>query len=40
MLVIVLLGVTLGLVRRHANTTTAIVVHAAYDIVAVLSARG
>jgi hypothetical protein len=40
MLVIVLLGVTLGLVRRHANTTTAIVVHGAYDIVASLGARG
>jgi len=40
MLVIVLLGVTLGLVRRHANTTTAIVVHAAYDVVAALAARG
>ena len=34
MLVIALLGVTLGLVRRHANTTAAIVVHSLYDIVA------
>ena len=34
MLVIALLGITLGLVRRHTNTTTAIVVHGVYDVVA------
>jgi hypothetical protein len=33
-LVIVLLGVTLGLIRRFANTTTAIVVHGLYDVLA------
>jgi len=36
MLVVAGLGVVLGLVRRQANTTTAIVVHVAYDIVAAL----
>lgn len=36
MLVIVLLGIALGLVRRAANTTTAVVVHAAYDIIAAM----
>ena len=39
MLTIVLLGVTLGLVRKSANTTTAIVVHVVYDIIAALGAR-
>ena len=39
MLVIVALGLTLGLVRRHSNTTTAIVVHAAYDVLAALGSR-
>ena len=37
MLVIFLLGVTLGLVRKHTNTTTAIVVHGVYDIFAAFS---
>jgi hypothetical protein len=37
MLTIALLGVLLGLVRRRANTTTAIVVHGLYDIFAVLT---
>jgi hypothetical protein len=36
MLVVAGLGIVLGLVRQHANTTTAIVVHAAYDIIAAL----
>jgi len=36
MLVVAGLGVVLGLVRRQANTTTAIVVHVAYDIIAAL----
>ena len=39
MLTIALLGVTLGLVRKHANTTTAIMVHALYDIIAAFGAR-
>jgi len=39
MLTILLLGVALGLVRARANTTTAIVVHGLYDIVAAISAR-
>ena len=39
MLTILALGVTLGLVRRSSNTTTAIVVHALYDIVAALGAK-
>lgn len=39
MLTIVLLGVTLGLVRKHANTTTAILVHALYDIIAAFGTR-
>lgn len=34
MLVIATLGITLGLVRRYSNTTTAIVVHGVYDVVA------
>jgi len=39
MLTIALLGIALGLVRKRANTTTAIVVHVAYDIIAALGAR-
>jgi membrane protease YdiL (CAAX protease family) len=39
MLTVVLLGVTLGVVRKTANTTTAIVVHALYDMIAALGAR-
>jgi membrane protease YdiL (CAAX protease family) len=39
MLTIVLLGMTLGWVRKSANTTTAIVVHVLYDILAALGAR-
>ena len=39
MLTILLLGVALGIVRARANTTTAIVVHGLYDIVAAISAR-
>lgn len=34
-----LLGVLLGLVRMRANTTTAMIVHALYDVVAVLAPR-
>lgn len=34
-----LLGATLGLIRQRTNTTTAIVVHALYNIVAALSAQ-
>ena len=36
MLTILLLGISLGIVRSRANTTTAIVVHALYDMVAAL----
>lgn len=36
MLTIALLGVTLGIVRQRTNTTTAIVVHVLYDIIAAL----
>jgi hypothetical protein len=39
MLTIGLLGAMLGLVRRQANTTAAIVVHGLYDIFAVFSSR-
>jgi|SRR5580765_7812184 len=39
MLTIVLLGMTLGVVRKSANTTTAIVVHVLYDVIAALGAR-
>jgi membrane protease YdiL (CAAX protease family) len=39
MLTIVLLGVTLGVVRKTANTTAAIVVHVLYDVIAALGAR-
>jgi hypothetical protein len=39
MITILLLGVALGIVRARANTTTAIVVHALYDIVAAISAK-
>jgi hypothetical protein len=39
MLTIVLLGVTLGVIRKTANTTTAIVVHVLYDVLAALGAR-
>ena len=38
-LTIVLLGITLGLVRIRANTTTAIVVHVLYDIYAALGSK-
>lgn len=40
MLVILLLGITLGLIRRFSNTTTVIVVHMVYDVVAALGAGG
>lgn len=39
MLTIAMLGVTLGLIRSRANTTTAIVVHALYDILAALGTK-
>jgi hypothetical protein len=39
MLTILLLGVLLGIVRARTNTTTAIMVHALYDIIAVISAN-
>jgi membrane protease YdiL (CAAX protease family) len=39
MLTIMLLGITLGLIRKYANTTTAIVVHGLYDIIAAFGAR-
>jgi membrane protease YdiL (CAAX protease family) len=39
MLTIVGLGVTLGVVRKRANTTTAIIVHGLYDIIAALGSR-
>jgi hypothetical protein len=39
MLTILLLGITLGVVRNRANTTTAIVVHALYDMVAALGMK-
>ena len=39
MITIALLGMALGLVRDRANTTTAIVVHAIYDIIAALGAK-
>lgn len=39
MLTILLLGIALGIVRSRANTTTAIVVHAVYDIFAAISAQ-
>jgi len=38
MLTILLLGIALGLVRKWSNTTTAIVVHMLYDVVAALGA--
>jgi hypothetical protein len=38
MLTIALLGVLLGLIRKRANTTTAILVHSSYDLVAALTA--
>lgn len=37
MLTILLLGLSLGLVRRWSNTTAAIVVHVVYDVIAVLA---
>jgi hypothetical protein len=40
MLVILLLGITLGLIRRWSNTTTVITVHMLYDVVAALQAGG
>jgi len=39
MLTILALGLTLGLIRRASNTTTVIVVHVLYDIVAALGAK-
>ena len=39
MLTIAMLGIALGLVRNRANTTTAILVHVIYDIVAALGAK-
>jgi hypothetical protein len=39
MVTIAMLGITLGLVRNRANTTTAILVHAVYDIIAALGAK-
>jgi membrane protease YdiL (CAAX protease family) len=39
MLTILALGLTLGLIRRVSNTTTVIVVHMLYDIVAALGAK-
>jgi membrane protease YdiL (CAAX protease family) len=39
MLTIFLLGIALGLVRARANTTTAIVVHALYDMIAALGQK-
>jgi hypothetical protein len=39
MLTIAMLGVLLGLVRRQANTTTAILVHGLYDIFAVITSK-
>jgi len=39
MLTIVLLGLTLGVVKNRANTTTAIVVHVLYDTFAALGSR-
>ena len=39
MLTIVLLGVTLGTIRKTANTTTAVIVHVLYDILAALGSR-
>jgi hypothetical protein len=38
MLTILLLGIALGLVRKWSNTTTVIVVHMLYDVVAALGA--
>jgi membrane protease YdiL (CAAX protease family) len=37
--VILFLGLILGWIRRHTNTTTAIVVHAVYDVIAVLGVQ-
>jgi len=37
MLVIFMLGAVLGLIRQRTSTTTAIIVHAIYDIIAVLT---
>jgi len=39
MLTIAFLGLALGLVRRHANTTTCVIVHVVYDILAALGAH-
>jgi hypothetical protein len=39
MLTILLLGISLGLIRARSNTTTAIVVHALYDIFAALGSQ-
>jgi membrane protease YdiL (CAAX protease family) len=39
MLTIFMLGIALGLVRARANTTTAIVVHALYDMIAALGQK-
>jgi len=40
MATILLLGVLLGLIRNRTSTTVAILVHALYDIAAVLTAGG
>ena len=37
MLLVFALGLTLGLIRKHANTTAAIAVHALYDMLAVFT---
>jgi membrane protease YdiL (CAAX protease family) len=39
MLTILLLGLSLGVIRGRANTTTAIVVHALYDMVAAVTSK-
>ena len=39
MLTILLLGLSLGVIRARANTTTAIVVHALYDMVAAVTSK-
>jgi hypothetical protein len=39
MLTILLLGLSLGLIRARTNTTTAIVVHALYDIFAAIGSK-
>jgi hypothetical protein len=39
MLTILMLGISLGVIRARANTTTAIVVHALYDMVAAVTSK-